>query len=527
MDIAACFPTSEILTDNYRKNIQEAFEREFTVPDNSINIQTAIGITAFNPDTALAPLEIYQQALTALQRAKLNNISHVQFFEASMQTLALEAFQLEEEIHQAIANKEFVMYYQPQVSAQTHTYRGAEALIRWQKPNGEIIPPYKFIPLLESTGLIISVGYWLLETALKETLALPCFSQNKFTLSINLSGVQFKDPYLISTIKDIIGSCEFPPARLMLEVTESSLIDDTELAFKQLNAIQDMGIQIAIDDFGTGYSSFAYLKDMPVNELKIADPSVYSTQEAMSHGLIGTLPHRFTLSHVLEDESELMVDFFETEGLGNETPTFVDGPDGQVLFREPSTARFYTGNSSSHDGLLAAMNVLDGQAEIFLSSPTLGNIFMGKRMGQNLEVSENASFTPGHTETECASDDHLFYEGLQKLNTRSSGNASCKKVYISVTADDDLYNIKGRSVSRTSDYIKAFLMERRTMIILLSRTSHNQRACYITNFFIMRIILQQRAERLHELPTLRKRRTGQEQIISDNTCVSLTHRQNL
>lgn len=249
--------------------IQEAFEREFTVPDNSINIQAAIGVTAFNPSTELAPLEIYQQALTALQRAKLNKISGVQFFETSMQTLALEAFQLEEEIHKAIANKEFVMYYQPQVSANTHAYCGAEALIRWKKPNGEIIPPYKFIPLLESTGLIISVGYWLFETALKETLALPNFRQNKFTLSINLSGVQFKDPYLISTIKKIIADCDFPPARLMLEVTESSLIDDTDLAFKQLNAIQETGIQIAIDDFGTGYSSFAYLKDMPVNELKI------------------------------------------------------------------------------------------------------------------------------------------------------------------------------------------------------------------------------------------------------------------
>ena len=269
--------------------IEEAFKTPFQVENNSLNVEVAIGATVFSAGQKEQPIDIYQQALTALHRAKLNPTSHIQFFAEEMQSIAQEEFALEAALRSAFNNKEFVMYYQPQVDTQTGAYLGSEALIRWLTPNNELIPPYKFIPLLERTRLIIKVGYWLLEEVLNQTQQLPDFAKQSYTVSVNLSGVQFGDKQLVQTIKEILLVTQFPAQRLMLEVTESSLMADMQSGLAILHELKNLGCKIAIDDFGTGYSSFAYLKNMPVDELKIDKFFIDDIHNAKDSAIIQTI----------------------------------------------------------------------------------------------------------------------------------------------------------------------------------------------------------------------------------------------
>lgn len=253
------------------RRIQERLSEPFQINAQSVVIDTTLGITVFKAGTQKAE-EIIQEAQTAVHRAKLSaKQSHhntLQFYEPAMQRQAQQRLQLETDLRGALAQNAFVLHLQPQLDLIQNRIVGAESLIRWQPSHGELVAPNAFIPILEETGLIVPVGYWVLEESLKQALQIQAI-QPDFTVAVNLSALQFNDEYLVQNIQSLLNQHNYTPHQLELEVTESVLMNNTVDALNKLNALAHLGIKIAIDDFGTGYSSLAYLKRFPVDKLKI------------------------------------------------------------------------------------------------------------------------------------------------------------------------------------------------------------------------------------------------------------------
>ena len=253
-------------------HIQNNLSQGFSIQDNNVVIDTSIGVTLFTPNQRTqqkqTPETLLQEANTALHRAKQNSLSSVQFFETNMQLQAQQRLTLETNLRTALKDKEFELHYQPQISLVTHKIIGLEALIRWRNKQQELIPPNDFIPVLEETGIINSVGTWIIEEAITQAIILHKHAPD-LTMSVNLSAVQFNDPNLVIQVKNILENSDYPADKLEFEITESLLMTDIEETILKLNSLAELGIKIAIDDFGTGYSSLAYLKQFPVNRLKI------------------------------------------------------------------------------------------------------------------------------------------------------------------------------------------------------------------------------------------------------------------
>lgn len=175
---------------------------------------------------------------------------------------------MEADLRHAIANNELLLYYQPKVSVKSNAVVGVEALIRWRKPNGQMVFPDQFIPLAEESGLIIPVGEWVLKTACAQLAAWQA-QGIWISIAVNLSAKQFYAGTMIDTVSRIIDESGIDPSYLTLELTESLLMDDTSLAVGTLRGLTELKSKISMDDFGTGYSSLSYLKSFPLNELKI------------------------------------------------------------------------------------------------------------------------------------------------------------------------------------------------------------------------------------------------------------------
>lgn len=249
--------------------INQRFSLPYQLENEQVNIQVSLGVTLFDTQSQNTPEELVQQALTALNRARKNDQNNFEFYQTEMQERAIQERKLEIELAQALEREEFVLYYQPQIDLKTGRVIGAEVLIRWQKPDGTLVPPIKFIPTLESTNLIIPVGYWLINQALSDIQPYQTQFEAPLLIAINLSAIQFKDPSLADHIEQTIKKNACRPDCLELEVTESILMENHITATEILEKLSQHGTKIAIDDFGTGYSSLAYIKHFPVNKLKI------------------------------------------------------------------------------------------------------------------------------------------------------------------------------------------------------------------------------------------------------------------
>ena len=259
------------LADKITRQLQNELEKAFYIHDKSIVIETCMGVTLFKPE-ARDPESIMREANTALTRAKQlskNMVqSSIQFYAEEMQRRSQDRLEMEMQLRSALNNKEFILHYQPQIEVSSGKIIGAESLIRWIKPDGTLVSPAEFIPVLEESALIIPVGLWILEEAITQAKTLNAQLPNMM-ISVNLSAIQFNDNNLINNVADLLERMQYPACQLELEVTESLLMSDIESTIAKLNAFADLGIKIAIDDFGTGYSSLAYLKRFPVNKLKI------------------------------------------------------------------------------------------------------------------------------------------------------------------------------------------------------------------------------------------------------------------
>ncbi|WP_052440312.1 bifunctional diguanylate cyclase/phosphodiesterase [Geobacter sp. OR-1] len=257
----------------------------FMIGERELYVTVSIGIASYPTDGDTVEL-LLQNSEAAMYEAKKGGKNAFRFFTDDLNTRMHERLALETNLHHALENNEFILYYQPQVDVITGEITGMEALLRWQQSDGKIVPPMEFIPSLEDSGLIVSVGEWVLETACREAKLMSDQAGRRLTLSVNISARQFNRSDIIEHIDFILKETGLPPESLRLELTESLLMGDTEATLERLHELKDLGISLSIDDFGTGYSSLSYLKRLPISELKIDRAFVKNVPENKSDAVI-------------------------------------------------------------------------------------------------------------------------------------------------------------------------------------------------------------------------------------------------
>lgn len=265
------------------RSILQLFEKPVLVDGNEYHLTLGIGMAIF-PHDGESPLEIIQNADTALHSAKEQGMELNRFAHA-MQMKAQERLQLENDLRKALDRGQFYLVYQPQVNLQSGLIVGMEALVRWQHPQRGSVSPAEFIPLAEESGLIVPLGEWVLREACAQNKQWQEAGYRKLCVSVNLSMRQFRHSHLLDNINGILKETGLEPVWLELEITESMTFDK-DRSFEQLRKIKEIGVHISIDDFGTGYSSLHYLKDLPIDRLKIDRSFVNEVMEDSNNAAI-------------------------------------------------------------------------------------------------------------------------------------------------------------------------------------------------------------------------------------------------
>lgn len=283
--------------------IDGALKLPFIIDEHEIFITVSIGISFF-PEDGEDAATLSKNAGIALHRAKEQNGSNYQFYTPEMNAEALKRMTLENNLRRALEREEFEVYYQPKVNVKNGRIGGMEALVRWRHPDLGLVAPSEFIPLAEDTGLIEPLGEWVLRTACAQTNTWQTGGVKPFYIAVNLSARQFQQANLLEIITGIVNNTGVNPDCLVLEVTESSIMQNAESAIETLGELKKMGIKIAIDDFGTGYSSLGYLKRLPIDILKIdrsfiSDVTTDSDDAALVMAII-TLAHNLGLKVIAE-----------------------------------------------------------------------------------------------------------------------------------------------------------------------------------------------------------------------------------
>ncbi|MDE2078328.1 MAG: EAL domain-containing protein [Burkholderiales bacterium] len=248
------------------KRILQAFERPFTLDDHTVDLSAGIGV-ACSPEHGMDVDMVMSRAEIAMYAAKQKQSGCVTYH-AGLDSTSEESLTLISELRTAIDKDELRVYLQPKVNLQTQQCVGAEALVRWQHPTRGMVPPMNFIPFAEQTGFIRLITLWMIEQVTKQAAQLESLGLD-LKISVNLSTRDLMDQDLPAKIERILAQYSTASRSLGMEITESAIMDDPQRALQTLNRLHDMGLKLSIDDFGTGYSSLAYLKRLPVDELKI------------------------------------------------------------------------------------------------------------------------------------------------------------------------------------------------------------------------------------------------------------------
>jgi diguanylate cyclase (GGDEF)-like protein/PAS domain S-box-containing protein len=229
---------------------------------------TSIGVALY-PNDGDCVESLLGNADAAMYHAKDQGKNNFQFYTESMNEASAERLEMENSLHKALTNNEFVLYYQPQVDVVSGKVIGMEALIRWQHPENGFISPAIFIPLAEDTGLVVEIGTWVIREACQQLASWIRAGFKPVKISVNLSAKQLQVPGLDLLISETLKEMNVPVEYLSVELTETAIIVEPEIALKRLNKIKSLGIQLSLDDFGTGYSSLSYLRRFPIDTLKI------------------------------------------------------------------------------------------------------------------------------------------------------------------------------------------------------------------------------------------------------------------
>ncbi|MEM9192786.1 MAG: EAL domain-containing protein [Myxococcota bacterium] len=250
----------------FAKQIQEALREPIRLEDTEVAITASVGVAIF-PDNGDTAADLITSAETALLQAKAEGRNQYRLFGDQMQSDAKEQLRVESQLRRALWRHEFRLHYQPQYELRTGALVGVEALLRWEV-DGRLVPPFKFIPSLEDTGLIVPVGAWVLERACADLKQMH-ETYGPIRMAVNLSARQFEGDGLVQVVLDACEKAGISYDCLELEITESLLMKDVSRTVAILASLKEAGVRIAIDDFGTGYSSLAYLRRFPVDVLKI------------------------------------------------------------------------------------------------------------------------------------------------------------------------------------------------------------------------------------------------------------------
>ncbi|MEO8409939.1 MAG: EAL domain-containing protein [Propionivibrio sp.] len=249
------------------EKLLESLTPPFIIDSHALHISASIGIAIY-PEDGLDTAALLRYADVAMKRAQTNHDSSHLFYSPEMNVRAKEQWQLEGELRKALSGDELELHYQPKVSLRSGLIVGAEALIRWNHPEHGTIPPARFVPLAEETGLILELGTWVLEAACRQIRRWLDAGLDVIPIALNLSARQF-DSQLPQRMHDVITRHAVPCDLLKLEITESLLVRGPEKVILIMNELAALGFNLALDDFGTGYSSLAYLKKFPITTLKI------------------------------------------------------------------------------------------------------------------------------------------------------------------------------------------------------------------------------------------------------------------
>jgi len=285
------------------QRVLDANSEPLSIGGHDIYATICIGISIF-PTDGDGKVQILQNAEAAMRRAKEVGLNTFEHYKPSMNARALERLSLESDLRNAIANSQLCAFYQPQVEIKSGRITGAEALLRWRHPDLGMVQPGQFIPIAEDTGLILSIGEWVLRTACKEARRCQVESGKPFVISVNLSVSQFRQQNLVSMVESAIKDANLPPELLELEITETMSMKNPEDTMAVLRKLKDLGVRIAIDDFGTGYSSLSYLKRFPIDTLKIDRSFIIdipeNSRDAEIVKAIITMAHSLDLSVIAE-----------------------------------------------------------------------------------------------------------------------------------------------------------------------------------------------------------------------------------
>lgn len=248
------------------KTLLTVLNEPFYLEQKGVKMTAAIGVSIY-PTDAETPQALIMNADVALLKAKQFGGNCIEFYRAEINANLPKQLELEADLHSAIEKNQLQVYYQPLIDLQTNQIYGAEALIRWKHPLHGFIPPVHFIPLAEETGLIISIGAWVMEEACRQTQAWHKMGFNHLKIAVNVAEKQLRQENIIEMIKSILDKTSFDARFLELEITETAILDET--ITRLVKDFKALGLQLAVDDFGTGYSGLSYLKRFAIDKIKI------------------------------------------------------------------------------------------------------------------------------------------------------------------------------------------------------------------------------------------------------------------
>jgi predicted signal transduction protein with EAL and GGDEF domain len=283
--------------DGFIQAVHATLQVPLDVGGRSIRLTASIGVAMY-PEHGSSAAELIKNADAAMYRAKADGRHSVRYFDHAIAAAAAQAINIESELHQALRNHEFVLFYQPQVSINGRDVLGAEALIRWQHPVRGLLAPDEFIPIAEGLRIILPISLWVIDCALTEVLRWRELGWSEARVSVNLSSTQFRSIEFVDTVLAALVKHGLPGSCLELEVTERVLTLDEHLLPDKLSRLGAAGVDLAIDDFGTGFSSLSRLRALPVKTLKI------------DRTFVAELPHETSAVAIVKAVLEL------TRGLG-------------------------------------------------------------------------------------------------------------------------------------------------------------------------------------------------------------------
>ncbi|HFQ62052.1 MAG TPA: bifunctional diguanylate cyclase/phosphodiesterase, partial [Epsilonproteobacteria bacterium] len=278
---------SKEMTDKYIHTINHNFALPLNIAGEEYHLSFTIGVVLFNNNDASA-FDVLKRAETAMYEAKKAARGTSSFYQTSMSNTSKEELTVENDIHKALKNNEFSIYYQPQLNIESNTIIGAEALVRWEHPTKGFIPPANFIPIAEESGIIIKLEEWIFNKAIEEVKILS-ETMHEFPLehiAINVSTMHFLQPHFVEKLMLLIHRHKVNPEWIELEITESGIMRNINDAVQKIKELKAFGFTFSIDDFGTGYSSLAYLKELPVDMIKIDQSFVFSMNENKGDAMI-------------------------------------------------------------------------------------------------------------------------------------------------------------------------------------------------------------------------------------------------